>query len=69
VICPRQFCPIERAAKAMDEMIREGEKRGARFSAEMEHHQQCDLCRRCVGWVRLEGGEHRALRGKEDEAA
>ena len=33
MICARPDCPIERTAKALDDIIREGEKRGAKVIA------------------------------------
>ena len=69
MICARPDCPIERTAKALDDIIREGEKLGAKFNAHMEHHAQCALCQRCVGWERRAEGDHRALRTRDADAA
>jgi len=61
MICSTPHCPAERAAKIMDDIIREGEKRGARFSAEMTHAHTCELCGKTKKWKRVAEGDQRLI--------
>ena len=61
MICPREDCPAERAARIMDEIIREGEKRGAKFRAEMTHAHTCNLCGSTKKWTRVAEGDQRLV--------
>lgn len=61
MICNREHCPAQRAARIMDEIIKEGEKRGAKFRAEMTHAHSCELCGKTKTWVRLAEGDQRLI--------
>lgn len=61
MICPREDCPAERAARIMDEIIREGEKRGSKFRAEMTHAHTCELCGKTKKWTRVAEGDQRLI--------
>ena len=61
MICNREHCPAERAARIMDDIIREGEKRGSRFRAEMTHAHTCELCGKTKKWTRVAEGDQRLI--------
>ena len=61
MICSHPDCPAERAARIMDELIREGEKRGSKFRAEMTHAHSCELCGKTKKWVRVAEGDQRVI--------
>lgn len=61
MICNQPDCPAERAARVLDEIIREGEKRGAKFRAEMTHAHTCNLCGSTKKWKRLAEGDQRLI--------
>jgi hypothetical protein len=46
---------------AMDDIIREGEKRGTKFSAEMTHAHSCNLCGSTKKWKRVAEGDQRLI--------
>lgn len=59
MICPEPHCPAERAARVLDQIIREGEKRGSKFRAEMTHAHTCELCGKTKKWIRVAEGDQR----------
>jgi hypothetical protein len=61
MICSHPDCPAERAARIMDELIREGEKRGSKFRAEMTHAHSCELCGKTKKWTRVDEGDQRLI--------
>ncbi len=56
----------------MNAMIAEGEKRGAKFSANCEYIETCRTCTRTVGWKRTPNGDREipqsVIWGKHDAA-
>lgn len=74
VLCPRNDCPVERDRRAINETIAEGEKRGAKFSAECSYVLSCATCTRTVGWQRTKEGfdkeiPQHVIWGREIDAA